>query len=522
MKRSRATVLIAALLYLPLFSTVSDACTSITIGKKATMDGSVITSHTCDSREDRTWLAIVPFEKHGKDAKCAVYNGMRFAKHADLVGEVEVAGYIPQARETFGYINTAYPCMNERQLAIGESTFGGRKELRNKGALISCDELCRLALERCVTARDAIRLIDRLTREYGYNDGGECLTIADTEEVWHLEIIGCGEDEIGAVWAAQRVPDDHVGVNANASRIRQLDLDDPDRFMASENVFDVAIERGWYDPDSGEPFEFCYAYAPKGRASMAARRREWRVFDLLAPSLELDPNAENYPFSVKPDTLVTLAEVMEIFRDTFEGTEFDMTKFMYVEEEEGKFTKSPYANPFMHYDMMPLLKVNGGWNRMGERCIARYYCTYVTVTQSRSWLPDPVGGVVWLGWDNPAMTTYAPLYCGITDVPDSWKVCGRPRYERGCAWWAFNRVADLSAQKWGHMRVDVDSARVAFEEEAFAARPEVEAKARELYGKNEKRARKYLTGYVMDYCDRITKGYWGLGDHLWSKYTGKF
>ncbi|MCK4350878.1 MAG: C69 family dipeptidase, partial [Candidatus Krumholzibacteria bacterium] len=300
MPRARISVFITFVLFAFFLSAAAEACTSITLGKKATVDGSVITSHTCDSREDRTWLAIVPYMKHGNKAKCAVYNGMRFARHADLANKVEVAGYIPQVRETFGYINTAYPCMNERQLAIGESTFGGRKELRNKKALISCDELCRLALERCATARQAIRLIDKLTLEYGYNDGGECLTIADREEVWHLEIMGCGEDEIGAVWAAQRVPDDHVGVIANASRIRWIDLDDPDHFMASENIFDVAIERGWYDTDSGAPFEFCYAYNPGGRASMAARRREWRVFDILAPSLELDPNSENYPFSVKP------------------------------------------------------------------------------------------------------------------------------------------------------------------------------------------------------------------------------
>ena len=268
-----------------------------------------MTSHTCDSREDRTWLSIVPRLKHGEKDRCPVYSNMRFVRHADEASGVEVAGWIPQAGETYGYINTAYPCMNEHQLAIGESTFGGRKELRNKEALISCDELCRLALERCRTAREAISLIDGLTKEYGYNDGGECLTIADRTEVWHLEIAGCGEGEIGAVWAAQRVPDDHVGVNANASRIRSIDLEDAEYFMASSNVFDVAARNGWWDPDSGEPFEFCYAYDPEGRRSMAARRREWRVFDLLAPSLELDPNTENYPFSVKPDTLVTLEQL---------------------------------------------------------------------------------------------------------------------------------------------------------------------------------------------------------------------
>ncbi len=520
-KRVAAVFSIAAAALL-VVSGVADACTSITLGRKATTDGSVMTSHTCDSREDRTWLDIVKRAKHGKNDRCPVYGGMRFVRHADEVSGAEVAGWIPQVNETFGYINTAYPCMNEHQLAIGESTFGGRKELRNKEALISCDELCRLALERCTTAREAIRLIDELTREYGYNDGGECLTIADRTEVWHLEIAGCGEEEIGAVWAAQRVPDDHVGVNANASRIRTIDLDDPDYYMASSNVFDLAARNGWWDPDSGEPFEFCYTYDPEGRRSMAARRREWRVLDLLAPSLDLDPNAENYPFSVKPDTLVTLEQVMEIFRDTFEGTEFDMTKFMIVEGEDGTAEKSPYANPFMHYDMMPLLKVNGGWGKLGERCIARYYCTYVTVTQSREWLPDPIGGVVWLGWDNPAMTVYAPLYCGILDVPDSYKVCGRPAYNRDCAWWAFNRVADLSAQKWGHMRVDVDSVRTLFETEALEARAGIEEKALELYAKSPKRTGKYLTGYVTDYCDRVTRAYWDLGDHLWTKYTGKF
>ena len=515
----------AAMVCAVLVSTASaDACTCIVVGKKASADGSVMTSHTCDSRVDRTWLSIVPHMKHGKGALCEVYSGRRFIRGVSGLDTTHVAGTIPQVRQTFGYINTAYPCMNEYQLAIGESTFGGRKELRNENAMLSCDELCRLALERAKTAREAIRVIDELTKEYGYNDGGECLTITDTDEAWELEIVGCGEDCIGAVWVAQRIPDGHIGVNANASRILGIDLEDSDHFMASGNIFDVAAENGWWDRSSGEPFRFAYAYDPEGRASMAARRREWRVFDTFAPSLELDPNAENFPFSVKPDTLVALAQVMEIFRDTYEGTEFDMTKYMLVPDpdNEGAFVKSPYANPFMHYDMMPLFKINGGWGWRGERCIARYYCTYVTITQSRGWLPDPVGGIVWLGWDNPAMTAYAPLYCGITDVPESWKICGRPRYNRECAWWAFNRVADLSAQKWGHMRVDVDSVRIAYEEEAFGAQPGIEEKAVELYGKSPKRAKKHLTGYVMDFCDRITQGYWDLGDHIWTKYTGKF
>ncbi len=526
MRRNRAAILITVSILagaLSLGGTVL-ACTSIMVAREASVDGSVITSHTCDSRKDRTWFNIVPYRKYGRGAVCNVYSGLRFIRDPGDVSSAAVLGAIPQVRETNGYINTAYPCMNDRQLAIGESTFGGREELRNEDAMIACEELCRLAIERTATARDAIRLMDELTKRYGYNDGGECLTIADRSEVWHLEIMGCGKDRVGAVWAARRVPDDHVGVTANASRIMEIDLDDQDMFMASDNVLEVAVQNGWWDTASGEPFRFCYAYDPEGRGSMASRRREWRVFDMLAPSLGLDPNAENYPFSVKPDTLVTIARLMEIFRDTFEDTDFDMTKNLLVPDpdNEGMFTKSSYANPFMHYDMMPLFKINGGWGWRGERCIARYYCTYVTITQSRSWLPDPVGGLVWLGWDNPAMTVYAPIYCGITDVPDSYKVCGRRSFRRDCAWWAFNRVADLSAQKWGCMRADVDSARAAFEEEAFSSRQRVEEKALALHGKSPKRARKYLTGYTMEFCGRITEAYWDLGDHIFWKYTGKF
>ncbi len=499
-----------------------DSCTCIVVGRDASVDGSVTTSHTCDSRVDRTWLSMVAHTKYRKRSMAGVYEGLRFTRFPGDTAGVILKGEIPQVRETFAYFNTSYPCMNEYQLAIGESTFGGRPQLRNRDAFFSCEELCRFALERARTCREAINLIGELVAENGYNDGGECLMFADKEEIWHFEIVGNGSERIGAVWVAQRIPDDHVGVTANASRIMEIDPDDTENFMVSSNVYDVAIDNGWWDPQSGKPFRFCYAYDPEGRMSMAARRREWRVFDLIAPSLGLDPNSENYPISVKPDTRVPVRQLMEIFRDTYEGTEFDMTKFMYVGAQDGKFEKSPYANPFMHYDMMPLFKVNGGWGRMGERCIARYYCTYITITQSRGWLPDPIGGLVWFGWDNPAMTTFVPLYCGIYDLPDTWKLSGRQAFDRDCAWWGFNRVADLSAQKWGYMRADVDSVRTLFEKEAFGAIQGVDDKALALYATSPKKARKYLTRYSMGFADRVTSAYWDLGDFLWWKYTGKF
>jgi len=500
-----------------------DGCTSILVGRLASADGSVVTSHTCDSHRTRAWIDIVPRRTHGANAVVVCRKRTQVDSLAMPVYGRDPVGEIPQVRETYGFINTAYPCMNERQLAIGESTFGGREELKSENGLIDCQQLCQLMLERSTTAREAIRLAGILTGEYGWIDEGECLTIADPKEVWHFEITGCGEGKRGSIWAAQRIPDDHIGVAANASRIRQIDLSDPDFFMVSDNIFSVAEEEGWWDPESGEPFEFCYAYDPAGRTSFAARRREWRVFDLLAPSLGLHANDENYPFSVKPDSLVTMESLMMVFRDTFEGTPYDMTKFITVADDSGRVVKSPLANPFMPYDMNPLFKINGGWNELGERPIARWYCMYGTITQSRDWLPDPVGGLVWLEYDNPASSCYAPIYCGVVDLPDSYKTPSRTNgYTRDAAWWAFNRVGTLAAQRWGEMRVDCEEVWRAFQDRALAEQPEIEAEAVRLHKRDPKRARAYLTQYTNGFCSEIVDAYWDLGDHLWTKYDEKW
>ncbi|MEZ5071706.1 MAG: C69 family dipeptidase [Bacteroidales bacterium] len=429
---------------------------------------------------------------------------------------------IPQAAHTYQFLNTAYPSMNEHQLGIGESTFGGRPELQSDAGLIDCQRLCRLMLERCTTAREAIALAGDLTETYGWNDAGECLTIADKEEVWHLEIVGPGAGKVGAVWAAQRVPDDHVSVNANASTIKEIDRNDPDQFMTSGNVYDVAREQGWWA--DGEPFRFCYAYAPESRTSLAARRREWRVFDLLAPSLHLDPYAENYPFSVKPDRPVSLADLRRVFSDYYEGTPFDMTKDLLVPGEDSVMRISPLANPHMPYDMNLLFRVNGGWGWRGERTIARWYTMYATIIQCRNWLPDEVGGVVWLAMDNVATSIYVPVYGWGTDVPLSYKTPGRPNgFTRESAWWAFNRLGTLTAQRWGDMRHDVNGVWDAWQEQLFLEQPDIEAKALALLeaGKTNE-ARELLTGTTLLWGDRVVNKAWELGDMLWTKYDEKF
>ncbi|MDZ7743215.1 MAG: C69 family dipeptidase [Bacteroidota bacterium] len=498
-----------------------DGCTSITAGKLATADGSVITSHTDDSHRTRSWMDIVPAKKHPEGASVDMFKRVACDTFAMPTYAHNKIGEIPQITNTYGYVNTAYPCMNEKQLAIGESTFGGRESLQSDEGLIDCQRLCQLMLERCSTAREAIETAGELMEEYGWNDYGECLTIADKKEVWHLEIVGPGKGKTGAIWVAQRVPDEEISVNANASRIMEIDLKDKDHFMASDNIYDMALDSGWCE--SKNEFKFAYAYAPGSRTSLASRRREWRVFDMVAPSLKLDPNAENYPFSVKPDQPVGLEKLVEIFADYYEGTPFDMRKFVKVEDEEGKSVISPLANPQMPYDENKIFNVNGGWGWRGERTIARWYTMYATIIQCRDWLPDPVGGVVWLAQDNVQSSVYIPVYAGVTDLPDSYKTPGRPNgYTRESAWWAFNRLGTLACQRWGDMRHDVEAVWKPMQTQLFEQQPRIEEEALQLYDKKPKKGIEFLTDYTNQWGNKVVEEAWKLGDRLWTKYDEKF
>ncbi len=514
MKKVLLLILLTIPILLPAQEMIeSESCTSIIVGKAASVDGSTMTSHSCDSGTDRTWIEIVPHKKHKRNDECAVYLEPKRTKGPNDPDRIEV-GFIPQVRETYAFINTAYPCMNEYQLAIGETTFGGKRELVSSEGLIDCPELYRFALERAKTAREAIKIIDELTKEFGYNDVGECFTFADPQETWHFEILGPGKGKIGAVWAAVRIPDDEIGVSANSSRIRTLDLKDKENYMASENVFSLAEELGFWSPESGEPFEFCYAYA--SRKSMGSRRREWRALSAVAPSLNLDPNGENFPLSVKPDKKVSVNDVLNIFRNYYQDTPFDMTKSITTVDHEGKVIKSPIANPFMSSEMRELLNVPY------ERTICCARATYLTVTQSRSWLPNPIGGVVWLGYDNPATTPHIPFYCGISTMPESFMVDGREKFRRDCAWWAFRRVSQLCGFRYQSMSKDVELVWKEIEDKAFANQPEFEKQMQELFKKDPKKAIEQLTKYSLDIANGAVEKYWDLGDDLWTKYNRYF
>jgi dipeptidase len=490
-----------------------EPCTSIIVGKLASADGSTMTSHSCDSTSDRTWITVVPHMKHKPGELCPVYHNSKETKRPDDKNRLKSAE-IPQVPETFAYINTAYPCLNEHQLAIGETTFGGKMELRSKEGAIDCPELYRLVLERAKTAREAIRIADELTKTYGYNDYGECFTFADPQETWHFEILGPGAGKKGAVWAAVRIPDDQVGVSANASRIRQINLEDPDNYLASANVRSLAQEMGWWDPASGKPFEFCYAYA--SRQSMGSRRREWRALSLLAPSLKLDPNGENFPMSVKPEKKLTVKDVLDIFRDTYQGTPYDMTRTLIQVNREGNASTSPVASPFMNRELMDLLKVQP------ERTIACKRATYLQITQSRSWLPDPIGGVVWLGYDNPVTTPHTPFYCGISRMPESYMVDGRAQFLRDSAWWAFRTVSQLALFRWQPMSQTIARVWMPIEEKAFAEQAKIEEEALNLYKQSPAKTQEFLTSYSVKMAEEAVAAYWKLHDDLWGSFTQYF
>ena len=500
-----------------------DGCTSITIGRLATADGSVITSHTDDSHRTRSWINIVPMRKHNANETAPLYKRIPYDSLAMPTYKHIKIGEIPQVSVTCGYINTAYPCMNQYQVGIGESTFGGREELQSDSGLIDCQRLCQLILERCKSAREAIILAGELTGKYGWIDYGECLTISDKNEVWHFEILGSGKGKVGSVWAAQKVPDEHISVNANASRIMEIDLSDPEHFLASDNVFSLARTNGWWD-ETRDQFRFCYAYAPESRTSFASRRREWRVLDLAAPTLQLDPNAENYPFSVKPDQLITLGFLVRIFKDYYEGTDFNFIKDITVTDDSGKTVISPLANPFMPYDMNKIFKINGGWGWRGERTIARWYTMYATIIQSRNWLPDEIGGVTWLAMDNVATSIYIPVYCSVMDLPEPYKSPGRTNgYTNKSAWWAFNRLGTLTAQRWGDMRHDVDSVWNPWQEELFMNQEKIEKEALKLYKPDHPdKTIRLLTDYTSECGYKVVRKAWELGDFLWTRYDELF
>jgi len=499
-------------------------CTTIMVGRRASSDGSVMTSHSCDGNY-RTWLEIYPHQKFDQGALHQVYSGMLHTEEAWDMTKVVLKGEIPEASETFAFLNTAYPCLNEKQLAIGETTIYGREELVNQNGMFLIEELEKIALQRCKTAREAIALIGKLAEEYGYADLAECITLADPKEVWQLEIAGSGKGKPSSIWCAERIPDENIGVCANIPRISDIDFRNHDYFMYSTDLQNVAKNLGYWD--GKEPLKFWKIINGKKPFSI----REFYILNSLAPSLNLSFDAVELPFSVKPERKQSPRDIMKFFRETYEGTQWDMTKNLLItvkeKDKDGKETerqvKSPIISNWMNNDIRNLLNAIKPGLVERQRTIAIAGCSYSHIIQCRDWLPDEVGAVAWFSFDNPGESPRIPIFSGVLSLPPSFNVCGQPRYRTDAAIWSFREANRLATVNWSKGRTLIEPAVQEFEDKAFTELPSIEKRVIELVkdGKNED-AKKFVTSYTNSFADATMRRWEDLKVTLWGMFGRGF
>ncbi len=526
-----------------------ESCTVIGVGRLATADGSVITSHTDCCSECR--IQIIPGRTYPKGSMAPVHWGMVYFgaeddRHALPLGDFgKVIGRIPQVERTFTYFHTGYSQMNEKQLAIGESTCSQRAELDVAyiegltRQIMTIEQAQVFALERCATAREAVKLIGGLVEKYGFLPscgGSEALCIADPRELWTMEICSVGPEwtpesgKPGAIWAARRVPDDHVVVIANYFRIREIDPKSPD-VLTSPNYLNEAVDRGWYDARSGRPFIWQEAYAPaimEGNLS-----RMWLVTSTLAPALKAWPRraltdasgprtlyaqpfegAAFYPYSFKPEKKVSVQDVIAFQRSAFENTIYDMTwdPAWLVPGGSGRLEKSPMASPYISGEMERVLRIRHHRTIAGQG--------YGMVAQLRSWLPDAVGGIYWFYVDNPMIGPYVPIYAGATDVSPIYRTYDFREFSEDSARWAYDFVEKLMLLRWQPALQDVRAIRDPVENSFFAEQAEVDAKAAAMLKIDPSGAAKYLTELTVKRMEKLVGLYRTLRKTLLTKYTG--
>jgi len=476
-----------------------DNCSSFLVTKGASKDGSIMITYTCDG-EFLPHLEYIPAQDHEPGSMIEIRGR-----------DGKIRGTVKEVSHTYAVVGL----MNEYQLAIGETTFGGRRELINRDGLLHYFLLMRLALQRAKTAREAITVMTELVEEYGYASSGESFSIGDPDEAWIMEMIGPGPGGKGAHWVALRIPDGYISAHANMSRIGEFPLNDPENCLYSPNVISFAEEKGYYDRKSGKPFSFRYAYDPPRPSSLrTCAGRVWSMFRRSAPSLNLSPDfqrgvkgIEPYPLWIEPDQKLSLQDVMGIMRDHYEGTEFDMTKGI---------DAGPFGCPVRCRDLT--WKVDGveySW----ERPISTQQTGFSFISQSRGWLPDAIGGVYWYGVDDTYTTCYFPLYCCIQDLPKSFTVGDLQKFSWDSAWWVFNFVANYANLKYSYMVKDIHKVQEALEGQFLSLQPSVEKVAMELYKTDPKLLVQYLTDYSVSQGEEVVKRWIELGEYLLTKYN---
>ncbi len=475
-------------------------CTSILVTKGASADGSTMITYAADSHQLYGELYHWPAAKYPEGTLLDVYEW----------DTGKYLGKIKQARETYAVIGN----MNEYQLTISETTFGGRDELIDKKGIIDYGTLIYVTLQRAKTAREAIKLMGELVAEYGYYSSGESISIADPNEVWIFEIIGKGEGNKGAVWVAQRIPDGFISAHANHARITTFPLNDPNNCIYSPDVISFARSKGYFSGQDKD-FSFSDTYAPLTYNSIRfCEGRVWSVFRRTNKNMEKyisyikGESLERMPLWIKPDKKLSVHDVMELMRDHFEGTEFDMTKDVGA---------GPYACP---YRWRPLTWKYEDETYLNERAISTQQSAWVFVTQSRSWLPDPIGGITWFGIDDSYSTVYVPIYCGIKKIPYNYAV-GTGSFNEftwESAFWVFNFVANYAYSRYSDMIKDIQLVQRELEGKFLANQPGIEKAAEILYKSSPEKARDYLTDYTLEQAKTTVERWRKLGEFLIFKY----
>lgn len=490
---------------------LSNACTNFLISKGATVDGSTMITYAADSHTLYGELYYQP----AKDYPAGSFR--------DIVewDTGKFLGRIPQVAHTYSVIGN----MNEFQVAIGETTFGGREVLfKQSGAIMDYGSLIYVALQRAKTAREAIEVMTDLVEKYGYASEGESFSISDANEVWIMEMIGKGEGEKGAVWVAQRIPDGYISGHANQARITTFPMNDPANCMFAKDVISFAREKGWFEGKNAD-FSFSDVYAPVDFSG--ARFSDGRVFAGFNKVYSGMKQYEHYvlgnvkhggennfptnrmPLWIKPDKKLSVQDVMGMMRDHYEGTALDMTKDI-------------GAGPFkLPYRWRPLTFKVDSASYVNERAISTQQTGFSFVAQSRSWLPNPIGGIIWFGVDDTYSTCYVPMYCGITEIPECFKVGNGDMltYSETSAFWTFNLVSNFAYLRYDAMIPDIQKVQKSLEDKFVAYTPSVDQAAQSLWNSGKKaETLQFLTDYSVNQANGMTKEWKKLSQYLIVKF----
>ena len=494
-------ILATLILFLFLVSENVFPCTNFLVTKGATKDGSTMISYSADSH-------VLFGELYHYPARDYPAGAMVDVKEWDTG---KWLGKIPQVRHTYSVVGN----MNEHQLAIGETTYGGRSELFDSTGIMDYGSLIYMGLQRAKTAREAISVIGKLMADYGYCSSGESFSIADPNEVWIMEIIGKGPGNKGAVWVALKVPDGYVCGHANQARITTFPLNDPDNCIYAPDVISFARSKGYFS-GSDETFSFSDAYAPLDFSGVRfCDARVWSGFRKIADGMDeytdyaTGKNLHHrMPLWVKANRKLGVEDVMGMMRDYYQGTPLDMTN------DIGAGPNKVIVR------WRPMTWTVDGVTYLNERAISTQQTGFSFVTQSRSWLPDPVGGILWFGMDDTYSTVYTPMYCGMKSIPPSFAVGNGAMMEFSpdAAFWVFNQVSNFAYTRYNMMIPYIQEKQKQLESRYITEIIAIDKVAASLYKKSPKKAVQYITDYSVKAGEQTVAEWKKLYAFLFTRY----